>query len=105
MVHDNQEATYKPHWLDRHLLLTCCLLLFLLVLSIALFSHYLNHIPVHRASILYPAVRPTTTQEQRLNNDFHIPVGATAKCVDGTYSFSPHYKDICAYNGGVSNWL
>lgn len=33
------------------------------------------------------------------------PAGATAKCVDGTYSFSQHHSGTCSYHGGVAQWL
>jgi hypothetical protein len=31
--------------------------------------------------------------------------GATAQCVDGTYSFSLHHSGTCSHHGGVSTWL
>lgn len=34
-----------------------------------------------------------------------VPVGATAKCADGTYSFSKHRRGTCSHHGGVSQWL
>ncbi|MEI6352807.1 MAG: DUF3761 domain-containing protein [Candidatus Nomurabacteria bacterium] len=34
-----------------------------------------------------------------------IPAGATAKCKDGTYSFSQNHRGSCSRHGGVSNWL
>jgi hypothetical protein len=33
------------------------------------------------------------------------PAGATAKCNDGTYSFSQHRKGTCSGHGGVAEWL
>jgi outer membrane biosynthesis protein TonB len=33
------------------------------------------------------------------------PAGATAKCVDGTYSFSQSHSGTCSHHGGVSAWL
>lgn len=33
------------------------------------------------------------------------PAGATAKCGDGTYSFSDHHPGTCSHHGGVSSWL
>lgn len=33
------------------------------------------------------------------------PAGATAKCVDGTYSFSQSRRGTCSSHGGVSEWL
>ncbi|WP_083808424.1 DUF3761 domain-containing protein [Granulicella tundricola] len=33
------------------------------------------------------------------------PSGATAKCSDGTYSFSQHARGTCSHHGGVGLWL
>jgi hypothetical protein len=33
------------------------------------------------------------------------PAGATAKCQDGTYSFSQHRSGTCSHHGGVAEWL
>ena len=33
------------------------------------------------------------------------PAGATAKCKDGTYSFSLHRQGTCSGHGGVAEWL
>ena len=33
------------------------------------------------------------------------PAGATARCSDGTYSFSQHHSGTCSYHGGVAAWL
>lgn len=33
------------------------------------------------------------------------PVGATAKCRDGTYSFSQTRRGTCSHHGGVAQWL
>ena len=35
----------------------------------------------------------------------HAPRGATARCSDGTYSFSEHHRGTCSHHGGVANWL
>jgi Protein of unknown function (DUF3761) len=34
-----------------------------------------------------------------------VPVGATAQCRDGTYSFSAHHQGTCSHHGGVATWL
>jgi len=34
-----------------------------------------------------------------------VPRGATAKCRDGTYSFSQHASGTCSHHGGVSVWI
>lgn len=33
------------------------------------------------------------------------PPGATARCNDGTYSFSLHHSGTCSSHGGVAEWL
>ena len=33
------------------------------------------------------------------------PAGATAKCADGTYSFSQSHRGTCSRHGGVKTWL
>lgn len=33
------------------------------------------------------------------------PAGATARCRDGTYSFSQHRSGTCSHHGGVAEWL
>jgi Protein of unknown function (DUF3761) len=33
------------------------------------------------------------------------PVGATAKCRDGTFSYSEHASGTCSHHGGVATWI
>lgn len=33
------------------------------------------------------------------------PPGATARCTDGTYSYSQHRSGTCSHHGGVAAWL
>ena len=33
-----------------------------------------------------------------------IPTGASAKCRDGTYSFSQSRRGTCSHHGGVAEW-
>ena len=33
------------------------------------------------------------------------PIGASARCVDGSYSFSEHRRGTCSHHGGVAEWL
>jgi hypothetical protein len=35
----------------------------------------------------------------------HNPSGATAKCRDGTYSYSEHASGTCSGHGGVAVWI
>jgi hypothetical protein len=34
-----------------------------------------------------------------------VPAGASAKCRDGSYSFSQHRRGTCSHHGGVDNWM
>jgi hypothetical protein len=38
-------------------------------------------------------------------NDGNPPVGATARCADGTYSYSQNRSGTCSHHGGVSSWI
>jgi hypothetical protein len=42
--------------------------------------------------------RPTTDPNA-------APGGATALCVDGTYSYSQHASGTCSHHGGVARWI
>lgn len=33
------------------------------------------------------------------------PVGATARCADGSYSYSEHASGTCSRHGGVARWI
>jgi hypothetical protein len=33
------------------------------------------------------------------------PAGATARCADGTYSYSQHASGTCSHHGGVARWI
>jgi len=33
------------------------------------------------------------------------PAGATARCRDGTYSYSEHASGTCSHHGGVGRWI
>jgi hypothetical protein len=34
-----------------------------------------------------------------------VPSGASAKCRDGSYSFSRHHSGTCSHHGGVAQWI
>ncbi len=40
-----------------------------------------------------------------VKSPYIIPSGATAKCKDGTYSFSLHHSGTCSGHRGVSSWI
>ncbi|ACR29604.1 DUF3761 domain-containing protein [Burkholderia glumae] len=36
--------------------------------------------------------------------DGRVPEGASARCRDGSYSFSRHRSGTCSHHGGVAEW-
>jgi Protein of unknown function (DUF3761) len=63
--------------------------------------HY-RRVPM-RASRYY-----TNVDGERVPSPVHsrsVPAGASAKCGDGTYSFSRHRQGTCSHHGGVAQWL
>ena len=50
----------------------------------------------------------TNSSGQRVQSPTYYPSaprGATARCVDGTYSFSRNRRGTCSHHGGVAQWL
>lgn len=62
-----------------------------------------------------PAPQPSCTNGSYINSAGNTvcspepspqpPAGATAQCVDGTYSFSQSRSGTCSHHGGVASWL
>lgn len=48
---------------------------------------------------------PATVKTPNAVADSSEPMGATAKCKDGTYSKSQHHAGSCSHHGGVAAWL
>ena len=46
-----------------------------------------------------------TVQSPTKSQDGSIPAGASARCRDGSYSFSQHRSGTCSHHGGVADWL
>lgn len=67
------------------------------------------------------AAAPLAQSQQTCGNDSYLnsdnqcvhrpqsapaaPPGATARCTDGTYSYSQHRSGTCSHHGGVAAWL
>lgn len=50
----------------------------------------------------------TNSKGRRVQSPTHYesaPSGATARCQDGTYSFSQSRRGTCSHHGGVAKWL
>ncbi|HEY3947623.1 DUF3761 domain-containing protein [Phenylobacterium sp.] len=54
-------------------------------------SHYYTNVSGHRVH------RPVHARS--------APHGASARCGDGSYSFSEHHQGTCSHHGGVSTWM
>lgn len=46
-----------------------------------------------------------TVHSPATTTDGSVPAGASAKCVDGTFSFSQSRRGTCSHHGGVASWL
>lgn len=44
-------------------------------------------------------------QSPRRSENGRVPAGASARCRDGTYSFSRSRRGTCSHHGGVAVWL
>ena len=51
------------------------------------------------------AARPACARPRQQPEQTAPPAGATARCRDGTYSFSKHRSGTCSHHGGVATWL
>jgi hypothetical protein len=74
--------------------------------------------PVQQAPVVQAPVQaapPNCGGDDYINSDGNCvhrpeqaptaPTGATAKCNDGSYSFSQHRSGTCSHHGGVAEWL
>ncbi|MGN6445408.1 GmrSD restriction endonuclease domain-containing protein [Amnibacterium sp.] len=73
-------------------------------------------VPVHTTAPRPPAAtKPRSTSGGSSSSSHHAsppsgskpgsPAGATARCRDGSYSFSAHRRGTCSHHGGVAVWL
>src|SRR5436190_3994641 len=54
------------------------------------------------------ASQPTNSaraESPTIRNSQRNPTGATARCRDGTLSYSQHHRGTCSHHGGVAQWL
>lgn len=73
------------------------------------YQHYVStNTPAPRPSSTYHPV-PTTTHPapppSPQTSSPGAPLGATAICNDGTYSYAQHHQGACSHHGGVRVWL
>ncbi|AOW47132.1 hypothetical protein A4S02_10560 [Acetobacter ascendens] len=61
-----------------------------------------NQLEEHRH---YRNVDGRTIHSPAHTRNEQAPSGATAKCGDGTFSFSQHHRGTCSRHGGVVSWL
>lgn len=122
------ETGNKPKWYKRKGFLVALAFLGLFTVSTAQYNDspststqpvksYTNTLPTHQTQ---PQIH--ATQDTGLSNDNYytnsrgntvhspaysatIPEGASAKCRDGTYSFSQSRRGTCSRHGGVATWL
>jgi hypothetical protein len=85
-------------------------------------AHTATHAVATHPATTHAVVRPAPTHEaSACSGDYYLnsdgscvhrpeqaptaPTGATAKCEDGTYSFSKHHSGTCSGHGGVAEFL
>lgn len=60
-----------------------------------------------QTNVIIPVV-PIAPLNQNNNSTYQdydaVPVGVTAKCRDGTYSYSANRRGTCSHHGGVEEW-
>ena len=66
---------------------------------------------VHLAPATHPAVTDCKSGYYKnvdgkcVHSPSSDPRGATAKCRDGSYSYSLHASGTCSHHGGVARWI
>lgn len=53
----------------------------------------------------YTNKKGDTVHSPAHTKDGKVPAGASAKCRDGSYSFSRSSRGTCSRHGGVGSWL
>lgn len=53
----------------------------------------------------YTNVDGNSVHAPAYTDDDYVPAGASARCRDGTYSFSQNRRGTCSHHGGVAEWL
>lgn len=85
-------------------------LMLLLNPAFAKTTHHHHHTAVTQNDGLEEQGSYTNVDGQQIHRPAHTksgrqPSGATAKCGDGSYSFSTHHRGTCSHHGGVNEWL
>jgi uncharacterized protein YraI len=61
--------------------------------------------PLQRPGRSYTNSRGERVASPVRTADSTVPEGASARCRDGTYSFSRSRRGTCSHHGGVAEWL
>jgi hypothetical protein len=86
-------------------------MLFALVAALAVPAGSAARPAVHLAPSTHPAVTDCqkgyykNVDGRCVHSPSSDPSGATAKCRDGTYSYSLHASGTCSHHGGVARWI
>jgi hypothetical protein len=80
----------------------------ILALLLAASSAFGQHRRVARRSIHSSGGYYTNSIGHRVHRPVasrSAPAGASARCRDGSYSFSEHRRGTCSHHGGVAEWF
>ena len=84
------------------------LLIALLTTTTVFAKHNSNYTSVDEQSLIehrhYKNVNGRVVHSPAHSKNGKRPSGASAKCRDGSYSFSQHHRGTCSRHGGVAAW-
>ncbi len=81
----------------------CCFAILITVQNVD-FDRKPTRTPTFTPTTFLPTATLTATLTPKPAPPLH-PIGATAICADGTYSYSKTRRGTCSHHGGVSVWL
>ena len=61
--------------------------------------------PSNSSTMIRSRARPAPSITKHAPKPKPIPRGATARCMDGSYSYATHKRKACSKQGGVAGWL
>lgn len=67
-----------------------------------------DDVPVPTSTVQSPNGTYTNTYGNEVPSPYYapsVPAGASARCGDGTYSFSQSRRGTCSHHGGVAEWF
>ena len=111
---ENRRVSEKGSFVIRRLAISCAASLVVAAGSasaqanVAAVAHGSAHAVVHSTAAVPPLCAPDYYKNVNgacVHRPASDPSGATAKCRDGSYSYSRHASGTCSHHGGVLRWI